>query len=158
MNPANIVGLIVPVCHEYSYVVQLEDHLRVLLKRLTCLVLVVLAADTDDNATVLEFLYPLLDFSIGLPYSQAMAYLNVLPTVITHDSTPKGVVQIQYKTLGKPTFDCADNIPGSGSHKRQRIQTQKHFRAHINAGIKEKIPAKLCLQFGKVADIKIGGL
>ena len=98
LDGADIPGLILPVCHKHGEVLQPQHHLRMLLKGLLCGVLVVFAADRQEDPPVFQFLQPFLEIREGMAGTK-LSDLDPAEAVVSDHTAPKGVVQIQHQAF-----------------------------------------------------------
>ena len=73
------------------------------LEDFACGLLGVLRADRQNHAALLQALHVLLKGKISLAFRVALAQADSAQAIVSNDSSPKGVVEVQHQTLlGQP--------------------------------------------------------
>ena len=116
LNLPDIVHLRFPVGHKDGDVVQTQHHVGMLLERFFGLVFVVLAADADDDAALLELLYPHLKLSERLANAQAVTQLDAFHAIVADDTAPLRVVQVEDEAFLKLPLDGTDDVHHAAGH------------------------------------------
>ena len=110
LDGAYVVYFCLPVGLEHGYVVELQDHVGMMLKRLPGCFLVVFRGHADDDAALAQFLYPHLELSEGFSDAQSVTQLDAFYAVVANDSAPDGVVEVEDEAFLELPPDGADNV------------------------------------------------
>ena len=90
-------------------------------KRLLGHLLVVLRHHTQDHATLLQLLGPLLQFGEGTSYAQTMPQLYALESIIADYPTPQGVVEVEDEALVERAALGGYGLSDTVGHSRQCV-------------------------------------
>src|SRR5205814_9860059 len=98
-NHLEIGSLVVPIRDEAGNVVQLQHHVGMTLEWLTSVPFLVLAADSKNDATLPKRECIALKRAEGFAFGSALAEANATQAIVSDDTAPEGVVEIQHKTF-----------------------------------------------------------
>ncbi len=121
-----------------------------------CLVLIVLAAYTYDDAPVLEFLHPHLEFGERLADAKSVTKLDALQSVVAYHTAPEGVVEVEDYTFLELALYGADDVHHPRRHIRDGVEGEYHLRGGIHHRVEHHVASQLVLQAGDVTDKKVG--
>jgi hypothetical protein len=101
-------GLVVPVGLEHGDVLEPQQHVRMIAECGTRHGIVVLRADGKQDAPGMEPAGGPLHRKECLPHGIALPQDDPVHAVITHDSTPERIVEVEHKALAGHTRRCSD--------------------------------------------------
>ena len=81
-----------------------------LLKRFFRCLLIILGGHADDDTSLLEFLHPHLELRESLADAQSMPQLDALKSVVSNDTSPDGIVEVEDQAFLELSLDGTDDI------------------------------------------------
>ena len=125
------------------------------LKRFFSRFLVILRSHADNNATLFEFLHPHLELREGLSDAKSVTKLDALQTVVTNDTAPYSIVQVENQAFLELSLNGTNDIHHPRSHIWKSIHAQDHFCADVDIWRKHKVTTELILETGNVTNEKV---
>ena len=156
LDRADIVHLSLPVGLEHGDIVEFQDHVGMFLEGFLGGVLIVLRGHADDDAALFELLDPHLELGEGLADAQSVSQLDAFQTVVTDDTAPNCVVEVEDETLLELSLRCAYNVHDAAGHIGQGIEAEHHLGTGIHIRCEHQVASQLVLKGGDVADEEVG--
>ena len=132
----------------------MQHHFRMLLKRLACGIIIVLAAYCEQNAAALELKQPALQIGECRAVAE-LTELDAVDAVITDHAAPERIVQIDDHAFLHAAGQRRHRIENPRCDDRQRIGADGHFREIPCSVLIECISAELCLNAAQCDRINI---
>ena len=104
-------------------------------------ILIIFTANSQNQASFFQFLQPTLQVEEGRAATQ-FSQLDTFQSVITDDTAPKGIVQIQHNTFFDHALSRADNIDHLLGHNGQCIQRQHSLCNHLHLAVMGKLSSE----------------
>src|ERR1017187_5556570 len=120
LDQFDVINLVVPVSNEDCDVIEAKRHPRMIAKHFFCSLLLVLAANRENDSALLEFPRPLLERIERMPHPK-LAELNIFHTLIPDHSPPNRIVEIENQTLPNVPADGLDDIHDRFGDRRKKL-------------------------------------
>src|ERR671925_310851 len=138
---SEVVGLVVPVRDETADIGLRQDHVRVAPEGSAGLVVVVLAADAEDDPAPRELLEPVLELDERLSLAE-LTETDAFEAVVSDHSATEDVVQVVREALGGLALDRSEDVDRLSGHLRQRLRMAEALAVEPEALVEPRLLAE----------------
>ena len=118
-----ILRLVVPIRLEGGDIRAAQDHFRMIAKGGLCDLGVVLRADGENDAPLLELLGVMLQGEMGFAGRASLAEHDAVEPVVPDHAAPQRIVEIEHQTLLRQATQGGENAGGKIAVERRRLRS-----------------------------------